>query len=92
MALTIWKAVLPWEDEPTLEVPQGADFLCAREQHEEIAVWFRCDPKMVKVKRTLIVCGTGHPTAPHPVAGRYLGTASLRGGALVFHVFEKLDS
>ena len=90
MPLTIWKAVLPWEAEPAIEVPQGADLLCAREQNEEICVWFRCDPKMVKEKRTLIVCGTGHPTAPHAAAARYLGTASLRGGKLMFHVFEKL--
>lgn len=92
MPLTIWKAILPWEDAPVIEVPMGADMLCAREQNEEICVWFRCDPEMAKTKRTLIVCGTGHPTAPQPDAARYLGTASLRGGKLMFHVFEKLNS
>lgn len=89
MAQTIWKAVLAAEDEQTIEVPQGADLLCAREQHEQIAVWFRCDPRMAKERRTIIICGTGHPTAPPAAAARYLGTASLLGGKLVFHVFEK---
>jgi hypothetical protein len=81
---TIWKAVLQWEDMQEISVPAGAEMLCAREQNEEIAVWFKCDPEAKKVPRKIAMCGTGHP-APD---GRYLGTAALRGGKLMFHVFE----
>lgn len=36
-------------------------------------------------KREIAIIGTGHPA---PADGRYIGTASLSGGALMFHVFE----
>jgi hypothetical protein len=90
MPLTIWKAVLPLQAEVDIEVPQGADFLCASAQHNQIAVWYRCDPKKDKVRATLIIRGTGDMDVPYPSQGRYLGTAHLRGGNLIMHVFEKL--
>lgn len=88
---TIWKTVLETTDVQAILVPEGAEMLCAREQHEQIAVWFRCDPDKPKAPRTIAIVGTGHP-APDLGDGRYLGTASLHGGKLMFHVFEKLDS
>ncbi len=91
MTATIWKSVLKAADVQAVMVPAGAEMLCAREQHEEICVWYRCDPEAEKTPRAIAIVGTGHP-APNVGDGRYLGTASLRGGALMFHVFEKLDS
>ena len=81
---TIWKTVLRPADVQEITVPAGAKFLCAREQHEEICVWYRCDPDQPKVPRGVAIVGTGHPA---PDDGKYIGTASLRGGALMFHVF-----
>lgn len=83
---TIWKITLNDFGPQPVSVPAGAEFLCAREQHDEICVWFRCDPTAPKETRSLAVCATGGP-APGS-EGRYLGTASLRGGGLIFHVFE----
>lgn len=84
MNRTIWKATLKPADVQEIEVPVGAELLCAREQHETICVWFRCNPDAPKESRKIAIVGTGHPT---PADGRYLGTASLRGGQLMFHVF-----
>lgn len=83
---TIWKQILKAADVQQIEVPRGAEMLCAKEQFEQICVWFRCDPAEPFELRSISVAGTGHPATPD---GRYLGTASLQGGQLMFHVFEK---
>lgn len=90
MSLVIWKQMLKPTDVQEIEVPAGARMLCAREQAEQVCVWFRCDPDptIAKVKRTIAIVGTGHP-APEYQDAAYLGTAVLLHGALVLHVFEK---
>jgi hypothetical protein len=88
--LTIWKVVLKIADDQDIEVPADADILTAREQYGEFCLWFRCRPENPKVKRRIRVCGTGHPTAPSPEESRYLGTAALLDGSLIFHAFEML--
>jgi len=85
MESTIWKSVLFPVNIQEIEVPAGAEMLCAREQNEQVCVWYRCNPMAAKEKRTIEICGTGHP-APK---GRHLGTASLIEGSLILHVFEK---
>ena len=82
---TIWKRELEAKDVQDIEIPEGAEFLCAREQFENVCVWFRCDPQAPLKARRLAVCGTGHPSPD----GRYIGTASLEKGYLIFHVFEQ---
>lgn len=81
---TIWKIVLQAADVQEVEVPAGAEFLCAREQRNDICVWFRCDQSNPVEKRKIAIVGTGHPA---PEDGRFIGTASLRGGEFMFHVF-----
>ena len=88
MQQTIWKTVLKPIDVQEIEVPTGAELLCAREQYEQICVWYRCDPDASKERRTIAIVGTGHP-APNG-EGHYIGTASLHGGNLMFHVFERV--
>lgn len=82
---TIWKATLKQENVQDVPMPDGAHILCAREQGNDICVWFRCDPKQPMRPRRIAVVGTGHPA---PDTGNYLGSASLMGGSLIFHVFE----
>lgn len=86
---TIWKATLHLLSETQkIEVPHGAELLCAREQYGQICVWFRCDPSAPKEMRDITIVGTGHPAPADE--GRYLGTASLYGGNLMLHVFERV--
>ena len=84
----IWKIALKPIDEQEIEVPIGSDFLCAREQGNEICVWFRCDPDEPNETHKVAIVGTGHP-APESWKTRYLGMAMIHGGELVFHVFLK---
>lgn len=83
----IWKETLAFVDVQQVMLPDGAEILCAKEQFEQICIWFRCDPGAPKSPRSVAIIGTGNP-APS-ADGRYLGTATLAGGSLMFHVFER---
>jgi hypothetical protein len=83
--MVIWKTVLQLVDVQEIALPAGAEILCAREQFEQVCIWYRCDPKATPEPRKIAIVGTGNP-APS-IDGKYLGTASLRGGQLMFHVF-----
>lgn len=85
---TVWKATL--DPEPGvigLDMPFGAEILFAREQGDNVAVWFRCDPRRSSCPRKIAVIETGK-AAPANSVGRYIGTAILRGGTYVLHIFE----
>ena len=84
--ITVWKATINPADAIVIEVPEGAELLCAREQYDKICVWFRCESSHATELRRLYVVGTGGPA---PATSRYLGTASLHGGRLMLHVFEE---
>lgn len=91
MATTIWKATVnPEHSLQQIEIPMGAEILCAREQFDLIGIWFRCDPNAEKETRDIFVCATG-ATVPGG-AQRYLGTASILSGTLIYHVFERTSS
>lgn len=83
----VWKFVLKVADVQEVMMPAGAECLCAAEQAGHLCIWAKVDPSAPLEPRTIAVYGTGHPA---PDDGHYIGTAFFRGGALVFHVFEKL--
>lgn len=85
MPYTIWKVVLKATDVQDIEVPANAELLTARDQLEQICVWFKCNPNNPMTKRRVAIIGTGHPA---PEGARYVGTGFLHGGQFVFHVFE----
>lgn len=85
---TIWKTVLTHPDQ-LIDVPKGAEMLCAREQGADICIWYRCDPAQPKEKRRIVIYGTGFDVA---ASDSYIGTAMVTGdvlGSLVYHVFER---
>lgn len=87
---TIWKyEISPGQAE--YYMPAGAEILCAREQHDGICVWAKVDTAQSEnlTPRKIMAFGTGHAMPDVPM--RYLGTASLEGGALIFHAFEILS-
>lgn len=87
MAFVVWKSVLEPTDAQEIMVPAGAEFLCSHGQFDQICVWFRCDPAAPEEPRTIVIVGTGH--AVPGTDARYIGTAALHGGQLMFHVFER---
>ena len=87
MTTTVYKQKLEAIDVQDVELPSGAEILCAHEQGNDVCIWFRCDPTLPVEKRRLLVCGTGH-IVPAQHDAKYIGTSFLAGGAFVFHVFE----
>lgn len=86
---TVWKTVLKPAHVQDIDVPDGAELLCAREQFNQMCVWFKCDPDAPTTKRTLAIVGTGHAAPP---GARYVGSCMMDGGQFVFHVFERVGS
>lgn len=89
MGYTIWKTALTAANVQDIEVPEDAELLTAREQNDELCIWFKCDPSRPPSKRRIAICGTGHSA---PEGARYVGTGFFLGGSLVFHVFEHITS
>ena len=90
MEKTIWKFVLTPE---TLKIsmPEDSIILTAKEQGNEICIWAEVSPSKPLTVRYFEIFGTGHPIPCETEAGRkYIGTAFLYGGKLVFHVYEWL--
>ena len=85
---SIWKQPLECADKQTVALPVGAKVLCVQMQNDRPCLWFITPQtkEPVTEERTFAILVTGHE---HPeIGGRYIGTFQLRGGLLVFHVFE----
>lgn len=81
---TVWKFEL--QPRITLLMPAGAQALHVHEQNGGVCLWALVDPEAPKEARTFLTFGTGHEGVPEDA--RYVGSAHLSGGVLVFHVFE----
>lgn len=88
----IWKYALD-PKQPMAKMPTGAQVLCAAAQGDNVCIWAEVNPSIVeKEARWFDVYGTGHTIEDEGVnPRRYIGTAFLHGGALVFHVFERIN-
>lgn len=84
--MQIWKWTLEVTDAQSLKVPQDAQLLDVQVQGEMPQLWALCDESKPKVDRHIAIYGTGKPIPNQP--GKYIATFQMRGGALVFHVFE----
>ena len=87
---TIYRYDIPIQDQFELRLPEFARVLCVAERGGTGHMWVFCDPKHGSAKmvtRRFRVIGTGHEI---PDAGMldYIGTFFMRGGNLVWHVFE----
>lgn len=91
---SVHKFELNPRDEP-IEMPAGADLLHVHSQFggdfgaligESLFIWarVRTDGGAPLVKRQLYVRGTGHNLGP----GKYVGSAHMANGQLVWHVFD----
>ena len=75
-----------WHD---VQLPGGIVHVATRKPHA-VEVWtFHYDGDPDPQVRTLRVYGTGQPIADDDI--RYLGTAIVPGGALVWHLVERLS-
>lgn len=88
----IWKFILEVNRQPQrVAMPTGAKLLYVREQNDDICLWIECDVHVPTEIRTFEVLGTGmmHPDVPFGLQRVYVGSAHLRNGALVYHVYER---
>ncbi len=83
---TVYKYPLEFCDVQEIAMPEGAQSLCAQVQNEKPQLWALVDPSRPMARREILVLGTGHPIDVSPL--RYISTFQVRGGSLVFHVFE----
>ncbi len=75
------------KDPLTLEMDANGRVLEFAEQNGRLYVWALVDPDATKEHREFQLASTGYPIRGNH---RYVGTAQLHGGDLVFHLFEKL--
>ena len=87
MTTTIWKFPVPEEDSFAIQMPYGAGILCVQTQGDRPFVWAEVDPERETEGRTFRLFGTGHPQEVDGMLD-YVGTFQVRGGALVFHLYE----
>jgi hypothetical protein len=82
------KTIRKWtlRPETTINMPHGAKLLAVQEQRGEAQLWALVDPGAKTYPRSFRVYGTGHDLPDDP--GQYVGTFQMKGGALVFHLFE----
>lgn len=85
MDRTIWKYGVEPAVAFEVDLPVGAEFLSVQAQFGEPQMWWLVDPKAPTTRRRFAVHGTGHAVSG---AKTYLGTFQMRGGELIFHLFE----
>jgi hypothetical protein len=87
----IWKFQLPVNDIAYVGMPAGSRVLSVAVQQDTVVVYAAVNPKEeTRVQRRFRIAGTGHPVENKITkedGWRFLGTVSLRDGALMFHVF-----
>ena len=88
---TVWKYPVPIADDFELAMPKGARPLCVQVQQDEPQLWALVTPGQVGEIRHFRLTGTGHPLEYDPEQFLvHIDTFQVKGGALVFHVFEVL--
>ena len=92
--MVIWKFNLKITDRQTVEMPFGAEILSVQQQGSAgLQLWAIVDPDGAKEHRVIEIVGTGTPMADvdeEDLARFHIATVQVRGGALVWHVFELL--
>ncbi len=85
----VWKFPLVFQDKQTVQMPAGAHVLTAQVQKGILCIWALCDPKAALKDRVFRVAGTDHSLEGNLA---YIDSVQVRGGELIFHVFEELKS
>lgn len=89
MPHTIWKYTIPPDHKFILSLPWNAEVLCVQVQHDIPYIWALVNPDSPKQDRLFLSLSTGQRLShTDPASLRYVGTFQLRGGSLVFHLFE----
>ena len=86
--LSVYKYKVPVNDYFTLDLPKTARILKAEVQHGDVCMWALVEPGESTRERIFRFTGTGHPVNEAPAHLQHISTFQMRGGELVFHIFE----
>lgn len=87
--MTIYKYPIRIADVQEVLLPLNAEILTAQMQSGTLCLWAKVEEGNTSMEeRTIEVFGTGHPMSNN--ARRYIGTAQMHGGSLIWHVFERI--
>lgn len=86
--LTVHKYPVPLTDDFSIQMPAGAQVLSFQVQYGEMQLWALVNPSASSTPRHFRLAGTGHPIEEAVSRLRFIGTVQLRGGSLIFHLFE----
>lgn len=85
----IFKFPLEITDKQNIQIPKGSEILTVQTQDGMPCLWALVDQKRETEPRNIEIYGTGHPVLSDLGTSRkYIATFQMRGGSLVFHVFE----
>jgi len=90
--MEIWKYDIPVEDMFMLDLPENAKILTVQTQHLKPVLWCLVDPKKQMKTRCFRLAGTGHLITQEEGDLKYIGTFQIRDGALIFHLFEIVNT
>lgn len=86
----IYKYPVSVTDDFMLDMPAGAKVLSVQVQNGEPHLWALVETDgVMHERRTFHLYGTGNPLPRDVGSFVFVGTFQLRGGALVFHLFEE---
>jgi hypothetical protein len=88
-ARRVFRYALPIADAPGLMVPAAAEILSVgppRDDSDRLDMWALVNVDHLEEWREFRVVGTGNPMPDD--CGRFVGTVTTHGGALIWHVFE----
>lgn len=87
---TIFKYPLAVADYQEIAMPKGSVVLTVQTQYGHPCIWVEIDPFADKEPRGFEVFGTGHKMYEDMgIERKYVGTFQMKGGDLVFHVYER---
>ncbi len=90
MARSIFKYSVVLSSNPQeIKLPQHARILYVANQQERMYFWAEVDTDNTPEARLFVIHGTGELDCPEPNE-TYHGTALFRGGAFVFHLYERM--
>jgi len=85
----IFKYPMRVTDHQEVKMKDGI-ILAVQAQGKELCLWSLIDPESQETTKEFRVIGTGHPIPEDDEAFKYIGTAQMFNGNLVWHVFEVL--
>lgn len=90
---TIWEFPLKVTDEQTVSMPKGATVLSVGNQNEQVCIWAMAKyPTTEYEQRQFVIIGKGNPFHGDYLTLAFIGMAMQCGGAMVWHVFERIEN